>query len=91
MESARTSTASVTSSPELMGRCRDACAAAADCLCLSPQRLKELTQWLKSLPTHGAPKQEIGAQVLDQCVVKYIEKLLNTFWVRILPTCELTT
>jgi 5'-3' exoribonuclease 1 len=52
------------------------------------QRVKELNQWLKSLPCNGVPKQKIGAQVLDQCVVKYIEKLLNTFWVRNSPNCD---
>lgn len=43
--------------------------------------MKELSKWLKMQPTYGASKQKIGAKVLDQCVVKYIEKLLNTFWV----------
>lgn len=43
--------------------------------------MKELNKWLKSQATYGAAKQKIGAKVLDQCVVKYIEKLLNTFWV----------
>ena len=42
---------------------------------------KEVVAWIKSLPTYRAPKQKIGAEILDECVVRYMEKLLNTHWV----------
>jgi len=46
------------------------------------ESLKEVVTYIKSLPSFQAPRQKIGAAVLDDCVIKYMEKLLNTHWVR---------
>lgn len=43
-----------------------------------PQRLSELQGWLRSMPTHGADRQKIGAEVLDECIVKWIENTVDT-------------
>lgn len=42
--------------------------------------LQELFNWLKSLPCYRADRQKVGAEVLDECVVKYLEKFLNSAW-----------
>ncbi|RWS29627.1 5'-3' exoribonuclease 1-like protein [Leptotrombidium deliense] len=42
------------------------------------EKLDELITWLKTLPSHNAPRRKIYAEALDECVVKAIEDVVNT-------------
>jgi hypothetical protein len=46
-------------------------------LYFSDKKLDEVVSWIKSLPFYKLPRQKFDAPILDQCVVKAVEDVLQ--------------